>query len=121
MKWLRTFENAKFSAKSKILKHGTKNVLFRCFTQQFWKTIVIFEITALEFALLQSLLQKKKSLNLEPKMPDLRYFGLELRYFGLEYYFHFWNQFTRICLDAKFRVKTNICKFGNKSAFFEYF
>ena len=31
------------------------------FGQQFWKTIVIFEISALQFALLQSLMQKNKN------------------------------------------------------------
>ena len=35
-------------------------------------------ISALEFALLQSLIQKQKTLNLGPKMPDFRILGLEL-------------------------------------------
>ena len=46
--------------------------------QQFWKTIVIFEVSALGFVLLQSLIQKLKSLNLGTKMPDLGIFRLEL-------------------------------------------
>ena len=45
---------AKFSAKIRILKFETKNALFGCFGQQFWKTIAIFEISSLKFALLQS-------------------------------------------------------------------
>ena len=48
----------KFCAKTRIFKFGTKNALFECFGQQFWKTIVIFEISILEFVLLQSLMQK---------------------------------------------------------------
>ena len=40
-------------------------------------TIVKIEISALEFVLLQSLVQKQKSLNLGPKMPYLVMFGLE--------------------------------------------
>ena len=68
---------AKFSAITKILKFGTKNALFRCFGQQFRKTIVIFEISALKFALVQMLVKKWKPLNLGPIMPDLRVLGLE--------------------------------------------
>ena len=44
---------------------------------QFESTIVIFEISVLEFVLLQSLVQKQKSLNLVPKMPYFDFFGLE--------------------------------------------
>ena len=57
------------------------------FGLEFERIIVIFEISALEFSLLQSLVQKKKSLNLGPKMPDLRYFGLEFEntFFILEF------------------------------------
>ena len=40
--------------------------------------IVTFEISVLEFILLQSLVQKLKSLNLGPKMPALGIFGLEV-------------------------------------------
>ena len=52
---------AKFLAKIRIVKFGTKNELFGCFGLQFQKTIVIFEITALQFALLQGLVQKHKN------------------------------------------------------------
>ena len=45
-------EEAKFREKMKLLKSMTKNVLFGCFGQQFRKTIVIFEISAFQFALL---------------------------------------------------------------------
>ena len=49
---------AKFRAKIRIFKFGTKNALFGCFGQQFWKAVVIFEISTLQFPLLQSLVQK---------------------------------------------------------------
>ena len=44
--------------------------------------------------------------------------------FGLEFekkYCHIWNQHPRICLNAKFREKTKMPKFGSKSALFGYF
>ena len=43
----------------------------RIFELEFENTIVIFKITVLKFVLLQNLVQKKNSLNLEPKIPDL--------------------------------------------------
>ena len=49
---------AKFRTKIRILKFGSKNPSFGCFGQQFWKAIVTFEISALQFTLLQSLVQK---------------------------------------------------------------
>ena len=45
----------KFYAKIRIRKFRTKNALFGCFGQPFLKTIVIFEISTLQVALLQSL------------------------------------------------------------------
>ena len=47
------------------------------FEPEFEKNIVMFKISILEFVLKQSLVQKKKSLNLGPKMPYLGIFGLE--------------------------------------------
>ena len=49
----------------------------RIFGLEFENTIVIFEISVLELVLLQSLVQKWKSLNLRPKMPFLGTFGME--------------------------------------------
>ena len=40
------------------------------FGQQFWKTIVIYEVNVLKFVFLQSLVQKR-SLNMRPNMTDL--------------------------------------------------
>ena len=49
---------AKFGAKTKILKFGTKNTLNGYFGGAIENNIVIFEISSLEFFLLQSLVQK---------------------------------------------------------------
>ena len=49
--------------------------MFGCFWQKFEKLIVILEINVFEFFILQSLLQRKKSLNSESKIVLL---GLEL-------------------------------------------
>ena len=50
-------------------------------------TNVIYEISALEFVYLQTLVQKQKFINLGPKMPYLGIFGLEfhLGIFVLEF------------------------------------
>ena len=45
---------------------------------EFENAFVIFEISVLEFVLLQSYVQKQKSLNLGPKMPDLGNFELKV-------------------------------------------
>ena len=47
------------------------------FGLKFEKNIDIIEISVFGFVLLQSLVQKQKSLNLRPKMLDLGIFGLE--------------------------------------------
>ena len=47
------------------------------FGLDFEKVIAIFEISVLEFILLQSLVQKQTSLNLRPKMLYLGIFGLK--------------------------------------------
>ena len=44
---------------------------------EFEKNIIRFEVSALEFVLLQILVQKLKSFNLTPKMLDLGIFGME--------------------------------------------
>ena len=50
---------------------------FHIFGLEFEHIFLIFEISVLEFVSLQSLVQKLKSLNLEPKMLDLGNFRLE--------------------------------------------
>ena len=52
---------------------------------EFENIFVIFEISILEFVLLQSLLQKQKSLNLGPKMLDLAIFELEFEIITLQF------------------------------------
>ena len=108
---------AKFRAKIRILKFGTKNALFECFGQQFWKTIVIFAISALEFALLQSLVQKIKNLKFGTKNARFPYFGAGI----WNYYCRIWNQCPRICLIVKFGAKIKILRFGTKNVSFRYF
>ena len=66
---------AKFHAKIRILKFGTKNALFGRFWKQFCKTIVITAISTLELALLQSLVQKIKILKSGTKNARFSYFG----------------------------------------------
>ena len=67
---------AKLRAKIRFLKFRTKNALFRCFGQQLWKSIVIFEISAFEFALFQSLVQKTKIPKYGTKNVRFWYFGV---------------------------------------------
>ena len=101
------------SCKNEFLKSKTKKALFRCFGQQFRKTIVIFEVSALKFVLSQNLVQKLKSLNFESKM----------LYLGI-----FWLEFSKIIVvfdeistiefvKSKFLIQTVI--FGIGSAFSE--
>ena len=66
---------AKFRAKIRILEFGTRNALFGCFGQQFRKTIAIFAILTLEFALLQNWVQKIKIFKLGTKNARFPYFG----------------------------------------------
>ena len=65
---------AKFRAKTRIPKFGTKKVLFGSFGQQFRKTMVLFATSALEFALLQSLVQNIKILISGTKNARFPYF-----------------------------------------------
>ena len=53
--------------KLEFLNLEPKKALLKCFEQQFRKTIVIFEISILEFALLQSFMQKIKILKFGKK------------------------------------------------------
>ena len=61
--------------------------------------------------------QKQKYLNLGPKMPYMGIFGL----FFSKNYCHIWNQHLWICLNAEFREKMKMSKFGTKNALFRYF
>ena len=94
--------------KLEFLNLEPKNTLFKCFGQQFWKDIVIFDISTLEFALLQSFVQKIKILCQISVSWD----------WNLEICCHFSNQRPRICLVAKFGAKIQILKFVTKNAWF---
>ena len=59
-------------------KFGTKNALLGIFGLLFWTTIIIFEISPLEFIKMQGFLPKKKSLNLGPKVPYVSILGLQI-------------------------------------------
>ena len=69
--------NEKFLAKIRIHKFGTKNALFCVFWRAILKNHCSFVVSALEFVLFQSLVQREKSLNLGPKMSGLGAFGLK--------------------------------------------
>ena len=67
-----------FHAKLKKLEIWDQKYLIWVFLGKILKkTIVIFEISALEVDFFQSLVQKQKPLNLGPKMSDLDIFELE--------------------------------------------
>ena len=83
---------------------------------EFENVIVIFEISALEFSLLQSLVWKWKSLILGPKMPYLGFCRLTFERKLLLYL-----KQPRILQNAKLHAKSKILKFGTKYALFGYF
>ena len=59
-------------------KFGTKNAIIGYFWARILKlTIVIFEVSTIEFVYLQNFTDKQKCQNLGPKMPYLGVFGLE--------------------------------------------
>ena len=89
---------AKFHVKIIILKFRTKNALFRWFGQQFWKIIVIFAISALEFVLMQSLVQKLNILKFETKHPLFGIFWVEI-----------WKWYCYKCLICVFLTKKASC------------
>ena len=99
---------ANFCAKIKILKFGTKNALFGCFSEHFWKTIVLFVIRA-HSNLSYSKVWCRNTLNLGAKMSVWVFFD-----WNYKTYCHIWNQHLKTCLTAKIRGKTKMPKFGTK-------
>ena len=78
----------------------------RIFGREFENNFVIFEISTLEFVLLQNFVKKiKKCLNLGLKMPYLGIFGLEF----IKHLSHIWNQHPWICLIKKIFAKKQKC------------
>ena len=64
--------------KQKYVNLGPKLPLIWVFlSNNFKKTIVIFEVGTLKLVYLQNFTKKQKCLNLELKMPDLGIFGLK--------------------------------------------
>ena len=61
----------------KLLNLKPKIYYLEIFRLEFENAIVITKISVLEFVLLKSLFQKKKSLKFRPKIPYLAVFGLE--------------------------------------------
>ena len=108
--------NYKVSCKNLNFKFGTKNSLFGCFGHQFWKTIVIFEICAFNFAYCK-IGAKINILKFGTKNARFSYFEAGIS----KYYCHIWNQRPRICLVAKFGAKIKILKSGSKNVWFGYF
>ena len=62
-----------------ISSYGPKESYLSIYEQKFEKTIVMFEVSILEFAIMQRFVQKDKSLNLGPKMTYMSIFGLEFQ------------------------------------------
>ena len=106
---------AKFRAKIRIPKFGTKNALFGCFGQQFWKTFVIFASSALNFAFF--FLQKIKKLKFGPKNARFPYIGTGI----LKHYCNTRSQRPHNYLVVKFGAKIKVLKFGTKNASYTYF
>ena len=89
--WNQHFRNggiAKFCEETKMFKFRNlemsywvfliKNAWFGYFCARiFWKTIVIIEISTLNFVYLQNFMKNQNCINLRPKMRDLGIFGLE--------------------------------------------
>ena len=102
-------ENIKFHPKQKNILE-TKNVLFGCFGHQFWKSIIIFEISALKFAMFGA---KNKN----PLIWDQKYQTYVFCARIWTYYCHTWNQHPRIYLIPKLREMMKWLKLGPKISY----
>ena len=109
---------AKFRAKKnkKILNLGPIMSDFHILGLELENIIVIFEISVLEFPLLQSLV-KINFLTFGTKNALFEYFSAGI----WKWYCHISNQHPRIYLSATFCEKTKTPKFGIKNALFGYF
>ena len=83
---------------------------------QFESTIVIFEISVLEFVLLQSLVQKQKSLNLVPKMPYFDFLG-----WNLKIILSYLKSAPSNLSNCKISRKNKMLKFGTKNVYLRIF
>ena len=99
------------------LNLGPKMPCLGIFGLEFEKSIVIFQISVLEFVLLQSLVQKSSSLNLGPKMRVRVLLGWNLKIILSYLKSAPWN-----LSDCKISwKKTKMLKLGTKNALFGYF
>ena len=89
--WENIWKFAKFRAKQKDFKFGSKIGLFGYFKLEFEKTIVVFDASTLDFVKMQSSAQNKKCSSLRSKS---LYLGFDCI---LKNYCHIWNQHSRIC------------------------
>ena len=93
----------------KNLKFRTKNALFRYFREQIEKYIAIFVISAVK---VKSFMQNVRNFNLGPKLSSLDW--------HLKNYWHIWNQYARICRNAKFQANAQNPKFSTRNTLFGY-
>ena len=109
---------AKFSAKIKILKFGTKNTWFGYFWTGLWKQHCHIWNQHPRICLITKFREKIR----------MSKFGTKNTLFGKFWvrtskkYCHMWNQHPQFCLITKFCKKTpKMLKFGTKNALFGYF
>ena len=98
--------SAKFHGKTKMPKFGPKMFDLCIFGLEFENNMVIFEISILEFTLLQDFAEKQKYLNLLPKTP---YLGIFAKNAILGY---FWADVSKMLLSFLKSAPSNLsnCK-----------
>ena len=90
---------SKILPKKKICKFKTKKTLFGFFWTKIWKMYShIWNQPPQNCLIAKVCKMKQKCLNLGPKMPYLRYSGLDSQ----KNYFDIWNQYPWICQIRKF-------------------
>ena len=95
------FPNTKFHPKIKILKFGTEIALITFFGPGFQIINVVFEISIFKFVNMQSFIQKRKTLNLRPKILYLDIFGQQFNNNCCQVL----NQHRRICETTKLHLE----------------
>ena len=108
---------AKFCAKIRILKFGTKNALFGCFWTEIWKYYCHNWNQLPQICLIPKFGLKLKILKFGTQNALFGYFWTGI----WKQYCHVRNQHPRICLTEKFREKMKMPKFGTKNALFGCF
>ena len=102
--------------KQKSSNLGAKMPYLGNFDSEFEKTIVMFEVSTFKLSYC-----KLSCKNGNPKMWDQKchiwlFFGKNSKHC-----FHIWNQYSQICIIAKFVEKIKILEFGTVNALFGYF